>query len=527
MRLWLEILLTGLSSAFLILIFPDYDYHYLAWAALVPLLLLIKRGGPLKAFLYPLAVGLVFFSGHFWWGGVDGFNALNFGLVVLLSGVYLGLFGISAHCLDRINPRWNVLTFPAAWVLTEYLRSHMGFLSNPSGLLGYTQYTALTVAQVSAFTGVYGVSFLIVTVNTAAAEIIHSVITLRAVRGSREMLSLQEWRAPLVVIAVTAVLFSSSIVYGLVSSVDRQPVRSLKAALVQGNVYWEENNDIRYRTDIFEKYRRLSMDAAAFTPDIIAWPSSSVPGKIPYDRTLVKLLSGLARETGAFLLIGSAGYDKFKPAQRKSRRFANSAFLFSPQGGILGRYDKIRLLPFDEYLPLRGWVKWPSWIVSDMKDALRGEEMTIFNMAKGRFGVVICWEALFPEQFREITAKGVDFMVSMTNEGFTDTTRAHYQMFAINVFRAIENNVSIIRTASTGVSAIIGPDGGIISRVKDSNNKDVDVAGYVVGEIPLSSKRTFYNRYGDWFIIANLILLIGFVSSKFYGKKRAFGDGND
>lgn len=515
----LEILLTGLSSAFLILVFPDYDYGYLAWIALLPLFLVIKRSGPLRAFLYPLVVGVVFFSGHFWWGGIDGFNPLNFGLVVLLSGVYLGLFGISAHYLNKGNPRWNVLTFPAAWVLAEYMHSHMGFLSNPSGLLGYTQYTTLTVAQVSAFTGVYGVSFLIVAVNSALAEIIHSIITLRVLQESREMLSWKGRKAPFAILAGMLIFFTSSFVYGLASPVEKQPVRSLKAALVQGNVYWEEATDTRYRKGIFKKYRQLSIDAAAFTPDLIAWPSSSVPGKIPYDRTLVKLLSGTARETGAFLLIGSSGYDKFKPGQRKLRKFANSAFLFSPQGGTFERYDKIRLLPFDEYLPLRGWVRWPSWIVSDMKDALRGDEQTIFNMAKGRFGVVICWEALFPEQFREVTAKGVDFMVSMTNEGFTGAARAHYQMFAMNVFRAIENNVSVIRTASTGVSAIIGPDGGIIARVQDANQKDVDVAGYVVGDVPLSSKRTFYNRYGDWFVFANMAMLMGFVLSAFYGKK--------
>ena len=516
----LDILAIVASSILLILIFPPYDYHYLAWAALVPLLLLIRQAGALRAFFYPLAAGVFFFSGHFWWDGVDGFNPLNFGLVVFVSSVYLGIFGISAHYLDRINPRWNVLTFPAAWALLEYLRSHMGFLSNPSGLLGYTQYTTLTVAQVSAYTGVYGVSFLIVTVNSALAEIINSIIALRTVRESREQLSWKEKMAPLAIPAGVIIILTSSFVYGLASQVEKQPVRSLKAALVQGNVYWKEDGVVTYRETIFQTHSQLTHDSARFKPDFIAWPESSVPGRIPADRTLVRLLSDLAKKADSFLLVGATGYDKNSAGKkRKKRSYANSTFLFSPEGKIIGRYDKIQLLPFNEFLPLRGWVRWPSWIVSDGKDARRGNKLTVFDMGKAKFGVQDCWENLFPDQFREMAAKGVDFMVSMTNEGFTHTPAAHYQLLAINVFRAIENNVSIIRTASTGVSAIIGPDGGIIARVRDANGKDLDIEGYVVGDVPLTSKRSFYNRHGDWFVFTLFIGLIAFVLQRFMVKR--------
>jgi apolipoprotein N-acyltransferase len=184
----------------------------------------------------------------------------------------------------------------------------------------------------------------------------------------------------------------------------------------------------------------------------------------------------------------------------------------------MGRYDKIRLLPFDEYLPLRNYVRWPSWVVSNITDHHPGKEMTIFTMKGVKFGVLICWEYMFPEQFRKMAALGVDFMVNMTNEGFTRTPEAHYQMLAMSVLRAVENNVSIARTASTGVSAIIEPDGRIRSRVHDHNLRDVDVEGYLVDEIPLSSQRTFYNRHGDLFVYILLGIFVIFISKERIGR---------
>jgi apolipoprotein N-acyltransferase len=178
---------------------------------------------------------------------------------------------------------------------------------------------------------------------------------------------------------------------------------------------------------------------------------------------------------------------------------------------MLRRYDKIRLLPFDEYLPLRKYVKWPSWIASDMIDSLPGKEKTIFDMGRAKFAVLICWENMFPELFREMASKGVQFMVSMTNEGFTRNPVGHHQMLAVNVFRAIENHVAIARTASTGVSCIIEPGGRIVDRVKDGAGRDVDVEGYLVGNIPLISDRSFYNRYGDWFIVVISVVIFGII----------------
>jgi apolipoprotein N-acyltransferase len=156
-------------------------------------------------------------------------------------------------------------------------------------------------------------------------------------------------------------------------------------------------------------------------------------------------------------------------------------------------------------------MKWPSWITnSKMTDSLPGKKLTVFKMNQARFGVLICWENLFPDLFREMTAQGVDFMVSMTNETFVDIPSAHYQMLAINVFRAIENRVAILRITPSGVSAIIWPSGRITAMVQDHNSNNLNVKGYVVGQIPLSLKTTLYTRYGDWFVYCLFAIIAGF-----------------
>jgi len=512
---WSYTAMAVISAIFLVLIFPPFEMHYLAWVALVPLLLIIRNSGPLRSLILSLATGGLFYSFFIrWLFGTEGVNYLNYALSVLFKSGFYGVFGVSAWYFQKRMSRWNFVTLPSIWVVLEYIRSHMSFLSSPWGILGYSQYTVLPIAQIASFAGVYGVSFFIVLVNTVLAEYVYAFVFRTEEKGLRSQKAQLAYKISVGALAGILILFG----FFQLSYTQNTHFPELKVALVQGNIYWNNKylmekykNDNEYREKIFEKYSHLTRQVAAYKPAIILWPSSSVPGKIPYDQMRVGMLSNLARETESFLLVGSSGFDKFNPEQRQTMRLSNSAFLFSPLGEMLDRYDKIRLLPFDEYLPLRGYLKWPSWIASDMIDSLPGKKKTIFDMGKAKFAVLICWENMFPELFREMASKGVQFMVSMTNEGFTNNSVGHYQMMAVNVYRAVENHIAIIRTASTGVSCIIEPNGRIVDRVKDGNNRDVDVEGYLVGHITLTSERSFYNRYGDWFIYVISLVLIGII----------------
>lgn len=514
-----NVILVVLSALLLIVGFPGFNLYWLTWVALVPLILLLRHAGLLRVLFSSLAVGFIFFSGLCWWGlRVDGLSPLNFSAGALANALSLCLFGLLAWFFNRKIPRWNLLTLPAAWVAVEYMRTNIGFLSFPWGVLGYSQYTVLPVARISAFAGVYGVSLFIAAVNTAIAELIHSYIHRPRRAPLLEEASSRGAMAPVYVLAVIFIIVSISY---LTFPAPAEEEAGIDVALIQGNVYFKEvanSNFGEYSRVVYNKYYNLTMGAADDSPKLIIWPSSTVPGVLPYDKLVVTMLGDLAKKAGSFLLIGSSGYDKFNAAQKNDKRYANSAFLFSQQGEIVGQYDKVRLLPFDEYLPLRGYVRWPSWIVSEMKDFKPGENLTVFEINKAKFGVLICWENMFTGQFRKMAAKGIDFMVSMTNEGFTDDAVAHEQMLSMNVFRAIENHVPIARTAPTGISAIIDADGRIIARVQDEAMHDVNVEGYLVADLPLSSERTFYTRFGDWLIYLLLALLVVFTLLGFLSK---------
>jgi apolipoprotein N-acyltransferase len=216
---------------------------------------------------------------------------------------------------------------------------------------------------------------------------------------------------------------------------------------------------------------------------------------------VVRALVKVARETGAHLLFGAGGRDK-SSSRIAPREHANSAFLVSPFGAILGRYDKMRLLPFNEYIPLRQWVRWPSWITSEFPDAIPGVTRTLFTVGRTRFGVLICWENLFADDFRSWVAGGADFMVSLSNESFTPSATAHRQLFAINVMRAIENHVPVLRATTTGFSALIAADGRILGRVEDGTRAQLS------GEIPVTRSGTLYTQLGNWLVYTLAALLL-------------------
>lgn len=495
----------------LILAFPGFGFHYFVWVGLVPLFMVIRRSGLLGAILSSLVAGYLFFSGIGWWLlKLDGMNLFSFSLLALGTGAgYFAAFGFFVHYFRRKIPRWNVLTFPAIWVVLEYLRTHLGFLSHHWGILGYSQYSVIPVARISAYAGVYGVSFIIVAVNTAITEMIlshHSPkwgnFPLGGLKASKVL--------SYVTLAGVFIMLTVPLIAIKYISPDEDIHKDLKVAIVQGGTYPQRDNYAQNMEKALLQFRRHSLDAAYSKPELIVWPESSVPGRIPFDSFLVKMLSRLARETNSYLLLGTSRYDKFDRRQGRRTRTANSAFLFSPGGKIVGSYDKMILLPFFEYLPLRGYLKWPSWIVPPgLRDFQPGSDIKTFKAGRARFGVAICWENMFPEHFRKVSAKGVDFMVSMMNESFSDVPDVHNQAFAINVFRAVENHVPIVRAALNGVSTIIGPEGRIVVNGQNNDGINSGKGEYMVGLIPLISQRTIYNRYGDWLVYLLFIFLIG------------------
>jgi apolipoprotein N-acyltransferase len=441
-----------------------------------------------------------------WINTVSGFTYIEFILLGIYFGLYFGFFGLICNFLFYKKRVPFIVIAPVAWVSMEFLRSHAGFLSFPWALLGHSQYQNLFIIQIASFTGAYGISFLIVMVNAFFSDLYFNYMSLK-IPGASSRAKLRN-SIPIASLLITVFSLLITLIYGLNALSHKRSEDTLTITVIQGNI----PNEMRWKTGlqryIFSKHVRLSREAFnSGKASIIVWPESSVPGPLPYYRPQSEKLRSLARETDSYLLVGTSYRPKFKNKYRfKKKEMFNSVLLHSPDGKTVKRYNKIHLVPFSEYLPYRNSFPWSSRYTS-VNEFTQGTEYTIFESYNRRFGVLICWENIFPILFRQFVKKGAEFIINITNEARLNETPAPYQLMAISVFRAVENRIPVVRAANTGISCFIDSYGRIIGKVQN-HDKDIFVEGYLTKQIPLSHKRSFYTLYGDVFIYGNITFLV-------------------
>jgi apolipoprotein N-acyltransferase len=494
-----SILLAILSAVLLILAFPKADLEILAWVGLVPLLVAIKEKALPAAYLLGFVTGLLFFGGFFYWVWViSAFNLLDFILLELYFAHYLALFGCLLTLITRRTQLPIALTAPVLWVSLEYLRAHFFFLALPMALLGHSQYRQLPLIQIASVTGVYGLSFLVVMVNATLSELLRFLLDRQAWRSLMKG-GLWAWTGPFGLLLMAILSLGGSVLYGFGMLSREQAEDRLKVGVVQRNIPPERNWDVRLRTEILHRYLELSRQAAGDSPVLIVWPETAISAPLRTTPDLLSSVTHFARATHSYLLVGSAESRKFSsPAAPRQEQF-NSAFLISPRGGLEGVYHKIRLVPFGEYVPLKRIFTWPSWLMAGGNDLTPGKDYVIFHLPTAQFGVLLCWEALFPNLFRAFAQRGPQFMVNITNEAWFGKTAASYHLAAISLFRAVEHRIALVRSANGGRSLFIDPYGRITGQVQDQDQRDLFAEGALTRAIVLSSQRTFYTRYGDLF----------------------------
>jgi apolipoprotein N-acyltransferase len=497
----LKLTLPLISALLLILTFPPYEMAYLAWVGLVPLLVVLKRSSLAAAYAYAFLAAISFYMGVFAWINViPGFTPTDFLLLGVYLGSYWGLFGLTLSFLTRQGRLSPVFFAPALWVSLEFLRSHAGFLALPWALLGHSQYRLLPVIQISALTGVYGLSFVILLVNAFLSEVVQAWLDGRGRSSARVA-----WRLTPYAVATLAVV-TFSLAYGFLALSAPPAGKGLRVCVVQGNipqaVKWEQ----QYRTMILEKYCRLTESSAQIDrPALIIWPESAVPGAFLQEAQSIDTVCHLAQTTGTHLLLGSAQRPKLGERDWVLTHRYNTAFFISPAGTIQNFYHKIYLLPFAEYLPYRESGLWPKRLAAQAGDFLPGQEYTIFELEGIKFGVTICWENIFPDLVRQFVARGAEFMVNVTNEAWFGDSSASSQFLMMNVFRAVENRVAVARATNTGISCVIDPQGRITGLVTEGG-KCLFVEGFVTKTLPRAQPSSFYTRYGEIFAYGNLLI---------------------
>jgi apolipoprotein N-acyltransferase len=210
-------------------------------------------------------------------------------------------------------------------------------------------------------------------------------------------------------------------------------------------------------------------------------------------------------------LFGSPAYEDVDGV----RKLYNSAFLLSAEGKLLGRSDKVHLVPFGEYVPLAKALPFVRKLVEGVGDFSPGERLEALDTGRGKIGVLVCFEGIFPELSRRYARAGAQVLVNITNDAWYGRSSAPYQHLSMASFRAVENRLPLIRAANTGITAIIDCNGHI------TGETPLFKEAFVVDRVTLGTSGTFYTRFGDVFAV--LCVLASIALAGFAVRKRRPG----
>ena len=483
---WLPLLSAGLSF----LAFPRIDQGYLAWISLLPLLFfVVKSASVARAFWGGVLAGAVQFSFLLVWiPGVliryGNMYPLMGWLVFLLLPVLQGCFWGVACGATRLV--WNqkrelaCILFPCVWVTMEYFRNVLVFGGFPWLQLGYSQTSYLQVIQIADITGVYGVSFLIAWMNAAVVCVIV---------GPRRRFIWMFFCCGVLQVA-------ASLIYGhhCLNRWTHQLQPSKTVAILQGNLSFDEPESV-LRWKFQEGYREMAEDLPLPRPDLILLPESPSPKWFQFDEEYRSFAQKLATRATLGLIFNNIALDR-----GDTDRYFNSAYFLDAQGNTVGRYDKIHLVPFGEYIPWRSVFFFVDSISRDVSDFSPGKESRIFTAGDGQVSATICFEAVFPNLVSSFVRGGSHLLVNLTNDGWYGNSAAPFQHLAMARWRAVENRRFFLRAANSGISAIIEPTGRIQQRSELFRREAC------MGRFSFIRDLSVYSRYGDWFALLCVII---------------------
>lgn len=494
-------LLALFSGVLIALSFPNAGLSFLAWIALIPLLIALEGASPRTAFRIGVTCGVSAYAVILYWINIV---VIHYGhlpwvlsiLVYLMLVAWLAMFyGLATvtACVGEQGGIKSAFTLPVAWVAFDLIRSFLlsGF---PWAMLGHSQYRTLPLIQIADITGVYGITWLIVLANVVLYRV------LRAISGAGVPYPVKS--AMVLIAALLATLF-----YGF-SRLNRPETASaapMRVALIQGNIDQDVKWSPSFREETVAIYERLTREAAKGGADLVVWPESAVPFFFQDEPLQAERIRTLARELNSTLLIGSPAHE----LRNGSNTYLNSAFVIAPSGETIARGDKLHLVPFGEYVPMKRLLPFVDKLVVGIGDFSPGEHAAPLNTGQSMAGLLVCYEGIFPELAREYVRNGARLLVNITNDAWYGRSSAPYQHFSIAAFRAVETRTPLLRAANTGITAIIDQNGHIRTMT------GLFVEGFCTGEVRPGSGDSVYLRIGDapaWLCVlmsAGIALLAG------------------
>jgi apolipoprotein N-acyltransferase len=496
----------------------------LALVGLVPLLHRLREASPRRAFGLGVLSGACYFLLSLYWLDVAMTTFghmpryLSFPVLFLLVGFLALFWGVAFWAAVRVRKfcgldLWIVL--PCVWVALEFLRNYVltGF---PWASLGHTQARTLWLAQLSSLGGVYLVAFVVVLSNTVL-EALWS--------WWRRKEPLPRWG-----LIVWAGVLGLSSVYSaarLSGSTAPEGARRIRAAVVQGNL--DEKVDLRGwggQAFVFVRMLSQTQKAEAQGAELVVWPEGTLPGSVhPNTETFERMATHAELPEKAELIIGGVT----RGLKDQKTLLTNSAFLTGPDLRIRARYDKRHLVPFGEYVPLESILPYEWFIPAGVAFFSPGPDHRPLDSSAGKLGMLICYEAIFPEVARETVNSGAQVLVNITNDSWYGFSSAPYQHLAIARMRAIETGRFMLRAANTGVSAIIDPRGrvletiplGLVPTTHDrAHPSELVPAGRLTRSVALLDGRTVYLIVGDLFAWLCSLAAVGLLGWSFLSARK-------
>lgn len=496
-----------LSGFLFFLSFPKFGLGFIAWIAFVPLFISLQNVVSLsRALFLGWVAGLTACIGMLYW---ITYVVVNYGhlpmylgvTIMLLLACYLSLYS-ALFAAGIVFFRKKIPLFlaaPVLWVCLEYAKSKL-FTGFPWENLGYSQFNNIFFIQIADVTGVFGLSFLILLLNVASYEL----ITERSKKSY--------------ILAAVVFLFWSGVYgYGIlrIHQVDSalQNAPEMNVSLIQGNIdqsiKWNEN----FQKETIDIYEALSLRQPLTAGGLIVWPETAVPFNFQDENSLQRQVRDLPVKTGNWFIFGSMSY---APGVGNTDYF-NSAYLLSPQGDVQGKYDKVHLVPYGEYVPLRTLFPFISSLAAGIGDFATGKGFYPLKMGDKKIGVLICYEGILAEAARMYKNEETELLVNITNDAWFGTTSAPYQHLSMTIFRAVETRLYLVRAANTGISAIVDPTGKLLVQT------EVFKKDKIHGKVKFSKLSTIYARYGDLLVGASFLCLAVFFLWGLKGRKRNVG----
>jgi len=479
-----RLLLALASGVALALAYPLFNIPILGWVAPAVLIVAVIGERPRFAILLGFVQGAAYFGLSLPWfynvmrqyGPLPVVQAAGvFALVVLVMSIFHAVFAAAISWLGKSSHGRACLAAPFLWVALEFATMYMPAIGFPWNLLGYVAAGNLAFVQLTAITGIFGLSFLVAAYNSLLAwTVLQSSLNKRT-----------EWKA---LVGATAALI-------LVAIVGPQFVPKVSgdhvAHLVQTNFPVSNgypSDWMKTHAAEMDRLEQISIEAAQKSPGIVVWPEVPAPFSLQDADFHLRALR-IARGAGNGFLVGVIDW---KPLGNGQLGASNSAALLGANGAVDFIYDKIHLVPFSEYVPWRNWFFFARDLTSLIGDFQPGSQYKVGKIAGGPFSVYICYEAIFPNEVRRFTLAGAQLFINISDDGWFGGSGAPQQHLAMARVRAVENRRWLLRDTNDGITVSVDPYGRTVARMPPNIRGELD-APYA-----FRSDMTVFTRWGDW-----------------------------